>query len=153
MSEKVWSQLEVPKDDTITVTMQSANGGTESTIGLVKNLPFNFEGLTIYLHVHVVRNAPYDILLGRPFDMLTRSKVQNISDDEQYITLHDPNSDLSLTFATRPRGKPRYYLVHDGKEVKIVPDESMKQASTPWNNRRDTGEDTERSFHLSSMKY
>jgi hypothetical protein len=153
MSEKVWSQLEVPKDDSITVTMQSANGGMESTIGLVKNLPFNFEGLTIYLHVHVVRNAPYDILLGRPFDMLTRSKVQNISDDEQYITLHDPNSELSLTFATRPRGKPRYYLVHDGKEVKIVPDESMKPANTPWNQRREQGEDSERSFHLSSMKY
>ena len=109
MSEEVWKRLGIPRNNSVTVSMQAANGATSRTLGLVENLPFDFDGIKLYLHVHVVKDAPYDILLGRPFDILTKSRVENGDNEEQLITISDPNSAKTLTFSTEPRGvKPIY---------------------------------------------
>ncbi|KAJ7101247.1 hypothetical protein B0H15DRAFT_769685 [Mycena belliarum] len=57
--------------------------------------------------VHVVRSPAYDILLGRPFDVLTESVVRNFSNENQTITICDPNTGKVATVPTVPRGPPR----------------------------------------------
>ncbi|KAJ7258618.1 hypothetical protein C8J57DRAFT_1073625 [Mycena rebaudengoi] len=57
--------------------------------------------------IHVVRNPAYDILLGRPFDILTESIVRNFADENQTITIRDPNTGKVSTVPTIPRGSPR----------------------------------------------
>ena len=62
----------------------------------------------VYLQIHVIADAPYDVLLGRPFDVLTSSSVQTNYDGSQTITLFDPNSDLETTIPTLPRIEPEF---------------------------------------------
>ena len=45
--------------------MVSANGTTEETLGLARDVPVELDGgITIYLQMYVVRNTNYNLLLG-----------------------------------------------------------------------------------------
>jgi hypothetical protein len=59
------------------------------------------------MQVHVIRKPTYDILLGRPFDVLTESVVRNFRNEDQTITVHDPNTRRVATIPTICRGPPR----------------------------------------------
>lgn len=89
----------------IQIYMQSANGSLEKSVGLAKNVPFTFGELTFYLQVHIIRGAAYDVLLGRPFDVLTTSQIQNNADGTQMLTLKDPNSGRRCMMPSHPRSK------------------------------------------------
>ena len=87
--------------------MQSANKDVELTLGLARNVPFSLGSITVYLQVHIIRDPAYQVLLGRPFDTLTESSVQNYVDGQQTLTITDPNSGTRCTIPTYERGKPR----------------------------------------------
>lgn len=105
MSKAVSVMLGVNWDPDITVQMQSANNTLEKTLGLAKNVPFLFGTITVYLQVHVVENAAYKVLLGRPFDIITESIVKNAKDGSQSLTLTDPNTGERCVMHTHERGK------------------------------------------------
>lgn len=109
MSEEVCHALKIIYDPTITLRMQSANGEIDKSLGLVRNIPFQIGDITLYMQAHVIRNAAYDILLGRPFDVLTESTVRNYKNEEQTITIVCPNSGETATIPTYPRGRRRYH--------------------------------------------
>jgi len=105
MAKSVAVTLEVSWDPDITVQMQSANNTLERTLGLAKNVPFLFGTITVYLQVHVIGNAAYKVLLGRPFDIVTESVVKNAKDGSQSLTLTDPNTGERCVMHTHERGK------------------------------------------------
>ncbi|KAJ7099852.1 hypothetical protein C8R43DRAFT_964120 [Mycena crocata] len=107
MSEAVCHELALIYDPTIILRMQSANGSVSPSLGLARNVPFHIGGITLYLQVHIVRNPAYDVLLGRPFDVLTQSIVRNFANEDQTITICDPNTGKLATVPTIPRGPPR----------------------------------------------
>ena len=90
--------------------MQSVNGEVDQLLGLVHNVPAHIGTIIIYIQVHVIRSPAYDILLGRHFDVLTRSIVRNFANEAQTITISDPNSRMVTTVPTKPRGKPCHHL-------------------------------------------
>ncbi|KAJ7654887.1 hypothetical protein B0H17DRAFT_1146580 [Mycena rosella] len=92
-------------DPDIQIFMQSANGSLEKSVGLAKNVAFQFGDITVYLQVHIIRGPAYKILLGRPFEILTESTVQNHPDGSQTLTMKDPNSQKRCMMPTHPRGK------------------------------------------------
>ena len=105
MSKAIAVLLGVTWDPDITVQMQSANTTLEKTLGLAKNVPFLFGTITAYLQVHVVENAAYKVLLGRPFDIITESIVKNDRNGSQSLTLTDPNTGERCVMHTHERGK------------------------------------------------
>ncbi|THU76012.1 hypothetical protein K435DRAFT_705864, partial [Dendrothele bispora CBS 962.96] len=105
MSSSVASSLNLHWDPTRVIHMQSANGQLQPTKGLIRNVPFEFGGLTIYLQCHVIEKPPYQVLLGRPFDTLTESTIKNFPDGEQEVTITCPNTGNKMTVSTFPRGK------------------------------------------------
>lgn len=108
MSEDVAHQLGLIYDPTIRLNLQSANGEIDQSLGLARNVPCNIGGtITLYLQIHVIREPAYDILLGRPFDVLTESVVKNFANADQTITIHDPNSGRRATIPTLPRSPAR----------------------------------------------
>ncbi|KAJ7091763.1 hypothetical protein C8R44DRAFT_891329 [Mycena epipterygia] len=107
MSEMVCHELALSYDPRIILRMQSANGSVSPSLGLARNVPFRFGDITLYLQVHIVRNPAYDVLLGRPFDVLTQSIVRNFANEDQTITICDPNTGKLATVPTVPRGPPR----------------------------------------------
>jgi hypothetical protein len=79
-------------DPKIQIFMQSANRTMERSVGLARNVPFQWGQLVVYLQVHIIKGPAYKVLLGRPFDTLTRSQIDNQEDGGQVITLTDPNT-------------------------------------------------------------
>uniref|UniRef100_D8QJM9 Integrase zinc-binding domain-containing protein n=2 Tax=Schizophyllum commune (strain H4-8 / FGSC 9210) TaxID=578458 RepID=D8QJM9_SCHCM len=79
-------------DPTVKIRMQSANNQINETLGLARNIPFDFAGTTIYLQCHVSDTAAFRILLGRPFDTLCESVVSNDRFGNQEVTITCPNT-------------------------------------------------------------
>ncbi|EED82441.1 predicted protein [Postia placenta Mad-698-R] len=104
MSEEVCLGLNLLFDPTIQLNMQSANGEVDRSLGLIRNVPFRIGEIVLYLQAHVIRNAVYDILLGRPFDVLTQSVVKNFADENQTITILCPNTGETVTIPTTLSG-------------------------------------------------
>ena len=85
--------------------MQSANSTIDTTLGVANNVPFEIAGgIIFYMRVHVVRNAPYDVLLGRPFDALLATEIVNGRNGHQTLRVTDPTSKRRFTIPTYDRG-------------------------------------------------
>ena len=93
-------ELGLPYDLTIQLNMQSANGTCNLLLGLACNVPFLINTLTFYLQVHIIQLPPYDVLLGCPINILTESIVYNFANEDQTITICDPNTSCTLTILT-----------------------------------------------------
>jgi len=111
MSEAVCHDLGLAYDPSIRLNMQSANGELDKSLGLAHNVPCRIADITLFLQVHVIRSPAYDILVGRPFDVLTESVVKNYANEDQTITICDPNSGRCATIPTVPRGPPKHHSV------------------------------------------
>ena len=107
MSEDTCHDLGLAYDPRIRLNMQSANGNYDMSLGLARNVPFQIASITLYMQVHVIRSPAYDILLGRPFDILTESIVRNFANEDQTITINDPNTGKRVTIPTLPRSSGR----------------------------------------------
>ncbi|KAG6873575.1 hypothetical protein C0992_008551 [Termitomyces sp. T32_za158] len=105
MSANVANKLGIIYDPAIHLNMQSANGTIDRSLGLAKNVECTIGNLTFYLQIHILRSPTYDILLGHPFDVLARSVVKTLSDDETTLTIMDPNTGILHTVPTFPRGR------------------------------------------------
>ena len=103
MSESSCFELELAFDPTIKLNMQSVNGNINQSLGLSCNVPFQIGPIAFYLQVHIIRSPVYDILLGRPFGILTKSIVRNFANKDQTITIRNPDSGRCVTVPTLPR--------------------------------------------------
>lgn len=90
MREDVWRNLEVPLEPDRRMTLESADTGKSPTLGVVQNARLRIAGVVVMLQIHVVRNAPFEILLGRPFFAVTECETKDFENGDQYITLTDP---------------------------------------------------------------
>ena len=88
----------------ISFLMQGAGGHLDKTLGLARNVEFRIEDIVLLVQLHVLENPPYNILLGRPFDVLTESVVSNYANGDQSITITDPRSGQKLVVPTYARG-------------------------------------------------
>ena len=70
-------------------------------MGLLQDLKIGIGGYDFYLQVQVVKDAPYKMLLGRPFFTLTQAMHKHFDNGESRLTLIDPNSGDKITFPTR----------------------------------------------------
>ncbi|KAK1218941.1 hypothetical protein PQX77_018348 [Marasmius sp. AFHP31] len=110
MSDAACNALHLMFDESFRIPVQSANGDTDWTLGLARNVPFKFGDVTAFLQVHIVPSPAYDVLLGRPFDILTQSIVRNFLSGDQHISLHDPNTHKNVTIPTLPREPPYFRM-------------------------------------------
>ena len=100
MSEAVCHALALIYNPRIRLCMQSANCKVGETLGLARNILILVRDIMLYIQFHIVRNPAYDVLLGRPFDILVESIVRNYSNEDQTITIHDLNSGRIVTVPT-----------------------------------------------------
>jgi hypothetical protein len=106
MSEAVCHDIGLAYDPSIKLNMQSANGKVDQSLGLSHNVPCKINTITLYLQIHIIWSPAYDILLGRPFNVLTKSTVKNFPNEDQTITIIDPNTKHSVTIPTLPQTPP-----------------------------------------------
>lgn len=106
MSDALCRELALLYDPGIVLPLQSANGQVNHTLGLAPNVPFTFGDITLYLQVHIVENPPFEVLLGRPFDRLTKVIARTYQDGSQGLTITDPNSGRKVTVPSYDRNDP-----------------------------------------------
>jgi hypothetical protein len=117
MSREAAEKLDLNWDPDLCIHMQSANKQIEKTLGIARNVPFKFGEITLYLQVHILNTAAYNVLLGRPFDTLTRSGYQNEDDGSMTMTIKCPNTKKRGTFVTHSRGEiPRSIIKETPKD-------------------------------------
>ena len=116
MSKDAAISLKMSWDPDISINMQSAQGHVEPTLGLATDVPFTFGDLTVMLQVHIINKPSYKILLGQPFDALTRSTIQNEKDGSQMVTITDPASDHRIVLPTYPRNQGPSRAVKEDSE-------------------------------------
>lgn len=105
MADDVCHGLALAYDPKIRLRMQSANGTLDWSLGIARNVPFTLGTITLYMQVHIIPNPAYDILLGRPFEVLTECVTRNYKNEDQTITITDPNTGQCSTIPTFPRGR------------------------------------------------
>ncbi|RPD52390.1 hypothetical protein L227DRAFT_514884, partial [Lentinus tigrinus ALCF2SS1-6] len=107
ISESKCVELGISWDNKAKMKMVSANNTSNETCGMAHNVPLEIApGIVVYLQLHVISHASYDVLLGRPFDVLMATEVVNSTNGDQLITVTCPNSGLSRTIPTFARGRP-----------------------------------------------
>jgi hypothetical protein len=106
MSEAVCYDIGLAYNPSIKLNMQLANGEVDQSLGLSRNVPCKINTITLYLQIHIIQSPAYDILLGRPFDVLTESTVKNFPEKDQTITIVNPNTKCSVTIPTLPQTVP-----------------------------------------------
>ena len=104
-------------DPNLRIYMQSANGSMEQSVGLARNVRFRLGPMTMYLQVHIINKPAYKALLGRPFDLLTRSQIDHSVDGRPVITLTDPNTGKVCAMPTFDRGSGKSHQNNEGPTV------------------------------------
>jgi hypothetical protein len=102
MLEVVCYDIGLAYDPSIKLNMQSANGEVDQSLSLSRNVPCKINSITLYLQIHIIRSPAYNILLGRPFNVLTESTIKNFPSEDQTITIVNPNTKRSVTIPTLP---------------------------------------------------
>ena len=108
ISNAVSYELAITYDPTFCISMQSVNGELDMLLGLARNVPFKIGPITFYLQAHVIDSIAYDILLGQSFDILTESVIRNFTNEDQTITIHNPNTGQHVTVPTLARGARKH---------------------------------------------
>ncbi|KAF9470608.1 hypothetical protein BDN70DRAFT_821139 [Pholiota conissans] len=103
ISKTLWESSGLVARSDHQVVMETANSSQERTIGLLHDLKLTIGGYDFYVQAQVVDNAPYDLLLGLPFHVLTTIRHQFFKDGSSHVTLNDPNTGAEITIPTKHR--------------------------------------------------
>jgi len=105
MTKKVAAANKVSWDPSLSIQMQSMNGLLSRTCRLARNVLFTLEGVTVLLQVYVMDAAPYTVLLGRPFDTITESRIINDKEGNQTVCIICPNTGTKVAIPAYKRGE------------------------------------------------
>jgi len=116
----LWEALGVPIRPDLATTLEAANKSKEDTLGVVENARLKIGGMEFRLQIHVVCDAPFDILLGQPFFSLASCVTRDQMSGDQSVALTDPNTGIQLMMPTRqcsrPAQEPRFIRNEDTEE-------------------------------------
>ncbi|KAF8800844.1 hypothetical protein BYT27DRAFT_7227300 [Phlegmacium glaucopus] len=105
LRQDCWAKLGIPLRADHAIVMESANTSKNRTMGLLHDLRIIIGGYNFYVQAQVVRDAAYEMLIGRPFFTLTRATTQHFQNGDAHITLVDPNTHAVITIPTRSRNR------------------------------------------------
>lgn len=87
--------------------MEGVNGERTTTMGIIHNARVRIGTAVLIMHIHVLENAPFALLLGQPFFALTQSVMEHDLDGSMSLTMRDPNTQQLHKVATRARVSSR----------------------------------------------
>ena len=105
MSDRVWRKISAPVYTERSTNMRDANGNVAGTLGAIVDQPIVIGGLTFYVTIHVVPNAPFSFILGTPFCAIASIDISYRPSSEMVIKVTDPNTDKSVLIpgSAKPR--------------------------------------------------
>src|SRR5882724_6610712 len=86
----ICERLGTPMKHKQVMFMESANGQSNATMGSIPSICFSIGEVSLYCQVQVVKEAPFECLLGLPFRCLASTKCQEFLDGSAHLLLMDP---------------------------------------------------------------
>jgi hypothetical protein len=71
--------------------MEVANSATNWMLGCVEYLTLQIGDIPFKVHAHVIEDAPFQVLLGHPFQRIVLSILEDRPDGHVDLTIHDPH--------------------------------------------------------------
>ena len=104
MRRDIWEQIpDAPLSANKKVRLTAANDTKSLTLGLVEDCPIHIGKATFYLQIQVVDDAPFEVLLGRPFfDVACCTEISRPG-GKHLIEIREPETGTPLLFSTRVR--------------------------------------------------
>ena len=99
----VWERIGAPITADKAIKLEAANASTAFTLGMVENHPVRFGPVTVHLQMQVVEDAPFEVLLGRPFFDVVNGTETSVKGGKHTLQVHDPTDGKPYRFATDPR--------------------------------------------------
>ena len=103
MRRDVWEKLGTPLHSERVIHMESSHGTIAPTLGLIKNFPLQIGPCTFHVQMQVADTLPCEVLVGRPFFMLTGSQTIDHPHGAQDLILNDPNTGERIIVPTKER--------------------------------------------------
>ena len=101
ISKAFWESLGVSLLTNRRINMTSANSTVERSLGLIPRLHIRFGLVELVVQAHVMPNAPFDVLLGRPFFQVGLCRTVDFANGEQHITITNPVLRQEITIPTQ----------------------------------------------------
>ena len=103
MRRDVWAKLNFPITANKSMRMESANSSTYQTLGMLENIPITLGSVTVKLQIQVVDDAPFEVLLGRPFFDILSASERSKPGGHHSLEIRDPSDGTPYVFLTKPR--------------------------------------------------
>ena len=107
MRRDVWEKTGLTVNPEKSFVVEAANRSTSRTLGAVKDVSMRVGEVELKVVVHVVEEAGFEVLLGRPFFALTRSHLVDEENGGQVLRIHDPEDGKAVLVPTRDRIRDR----------------------------------------------
>ena len=72
--------------------MEGANSTTNWMVGYTKNLTLQVDNMSFKVHIHIVKHASFDILLGWPFEWTSLCQIEDLLSSEVEVSVCDPTN-------------------------------------------------------------
>lgn len=104
-SESAALDLGISWDPALKIGLQSSNKSVATTSGMARNVPFDCgNGVVAFVQLHIVKDAAYKLLLGRPFLSVMTANSASRPNGMHTLALTDPNNAQQIVIPTYPRG-------------------------------------------------
>ncbi|KZT00127.1 uncharacterized protein LAESUDRAFT_666838 [Laetiporus sulphureus 93-53] len=103
MRQDVWQDLWAPLNPDGVILLETVNTSVTKTVEKLPCVHLHFRMVIIVVQVQVVQNAPFEILLGRPFFATSACDTHDFASGEQQITIMDPHSGERVVVPTKAR--------------------------------------------------
>lgn len=103
-------------------------------IGIIENLELTVAGVSLFVQAFIINNAPYKLLLGRPFQAVGQIDTADVGET---LVMKDPQTKKTIRIPTRPyRGSPEIAPVN-----LLLASQLMSQSALKYKPKRRFPED------------
>jgi len=106
--ETIWGWIPAALESATRFWVVHASSGNKVCMGgwfvfSIENHPVHLGPVTFHLQIHVVEDAPFEVLLGRPFfDVLSCAEISTVGGRHE-IRIKNPKDGTPYLFSTKPR--------------------------------------------------
>jgi hypothetical protein len=108
----IWEKLSLPLLPDHIMVLELANGKSNMTKAMLPRVTFHIGEIRLPCPVQVVEEAPFKVLLGRPFTTLAEANIQEFRNGKMHVTLKDPNTRLVQQLPTKGRANRKKVKVN-----------------------------------------
>ena len=131
-------ELKLPFNPDRRLCMRDANGGTKTTFGVVENLDVQINGISVLVHAWIIENAPYWLLLGRPFQLAAHADTEEAGDILVIIDPAHPGHRLRIPMRPHTPSHILYGLFLSAVSPSLLPRLSSIASPLSWSYLKET---------------